>query len=65
MASNYYSRVIDAIRRQGFNLARQGKGAHEIWASSATGAKVCVPRKLRNRHTANAILKDAGCAERV
>ena len=34
-------------------------------ARDGEGNKVSIPRKLRNRHTANRILKDAGCKERV
>ena len=65
MASNYYRRVVDAIRKRGFTRIRQGKGSHEIWAHATRGTKLSVPAKLRSRHTANRILKDAGCDERV
>jgi predicted RNA binding protein YcfA (HicA-like mRNA interferase family) len=65
MPSNYYNQVVDAIRKQGFTRIRQGKGSHEIWARAGAGNKVSIPSKLRSRHTANRILKDAGCDERV
>lgn len=65
MPSNYYNRVVDAIRKQGFTRIRQSRGSHEIWARAATGTKVSIPRKIRSRHTANRILKDAGCDEKV
>ena len=65
MASNYYKQVVDAVRRQGFTRIRQGKGSHEIWARAGTEGKISIPAKLRSRHTANGILKDAGCSERV
>lgn len=65
MASNYHKRVVDAIRRRGFTRIRQGKGSHEIRAHAARGTKLSVPGKLKSRHTANRILKDAGCDERV
>ena len=64
MASNFYRQVVDAVRRQGYTRIRRGKGSHEIWAQSA-GNKISIPGKLRSRHTANRILKDAGCSERV
>ena len=65
MASNYYKQVVDAVRKQGFTRIRQGKGPHEIWAQATAGKKISIPMKLRSRHTANRILKDAGCGERV
>ena len=65
MPSHYYSQVVDAIRKHGFTRIRQGKGSHEIWSRAGAGNKVSIPRKLRSRHTANQILKDAGCDERV
>ena len=61
MATGYYRQIVKALRIQGFERVRQGKGSHEIWASTATGTKVTVPRDLRSRHTANGILRDAGC----
>ena len=65
MASNYYRQVADAVRKLGFARVRQGKGSHEIWAKAVTGKKVSIPRKLRSRHTANRILRDAGSDEKV
>ena len=65
MASNYYRQVVDAVRKQGFTRIRQGKGSHEIWAQATGGKKISIPGKLRSRHTANGMLKDAGCSERV
>ena len=56
MATGYYRQVVDALRIQGFGRVRQGKESHEIRASTATGAKVIVPRNLRSRHTAYGIL---------
>ena len=61
VATGYYSRVVETLRLQGFERVRQGKGSHEIRASIATGMKVTVPRNLRSHHTANGILRDAGC----
>ena len=40
---------------------RQAKGPHEIWASSASGIQIVVPKNLRSWHTANRILRDAEC----
>ena len=39
---------------------RQGKGDHEIWSSPITGIKFVVDNVIKSRHTANAVLKQAG-----
>ena len=41
-------------------LVRQGKGSHEIWHSPITGQNFPVPIGIPSRHTANAILRQAG-----
>jgi hypothetical protein len=40
--------------------ARPGKGDHEIWFSPHTGIRFPVDSKIKSRHTANAVLKQAG-----
>ena len=47
------------LRENGFNFFRRGKGDHEIWRHAATGVKVTVDGKIKSRHTANKIMKDA------
>ncbi len=39
---------------------RQGKGDHEIWFSPITERRFVVDSSLKSRHTANAVLKQAG-----
>jgi hypothetical protein len=41
-------------------LERQGKGDHEIWYSPITERRFVVDNALKSRHTANAVLKQAG-----
>jgi HicA toxin of bacterial toxin-antitoxin, len=41
-------------------LIRQGKGSHEIWYSPITEKNFPVPIGIPSRHTANAILRQAG-----
>jgi len=41
-------------------FVRQGKGDHEIWYSPITNIHFVVDQKIRSRHTANAVLKQAG-----
>jgi hypothetical protein len=39
---------------------RQGKGSHEIWHSPLTHRNFAVPLGIPSRHTASAILRQAG-----
>ncbi|MCX8086858.1 MAG: type II toxin-antitoxin system HicA family toxin [Rhodocyclaceae bacterium] len=47
----------------GCRFERQGKGDHEIWYSPHTGLRFPVDSKIKSRHTANAVLKQAGLAK--
>lgn len=44
----------------GWRKVRSPRGSHEIWAHAGSGEEVSVPAKIKSRHTANRILKDAG-----
>jgi predicted RNA binding protein YcfA (HicA-like mRNA interferase family) len=44
----------------GCSLVRQGKGDHEIWQSPVNNARFVVDNSILSRHTANAVLKQAG-----
>jgi predicted RNA binding protein YcfA (HicA-like mRNA interferase family) len=48
------------LRENGFEFLRRGKGDHEIWHHPSAGTKVTVDGKIKSRHTANKIMKDAG-----
>jgi hypothetical protein len=41
-------------------LERQGKGDHGIWYSPITERRFVVDSAIKSRHTANAVLKQAG-----
>jgi predicted RNA binding protein YcfA (HicA-like mRNA interferase family) len=58
--ADYYRDLIRVLRDGGYEFKREGRGDHEIWWNSATAVHVTVDRKLRSRHTANGILKEAG-----
>ena len=47
----------------GCRFVRTGKGDHEIWFSPHTGVHFPVDQKIKARHTANAVLKQAGLAK--
>jgi hypothetical protein len=41
-------------------FVRQGRGDHEIWQSPVNGRRFTVDNNIKSRHTANAVLKQAG-----
>jgi hypothetical protein len=49
----------DELGRGGCSFHRHGKGDHDIWITPE-GKRLIVPFKIKSRHTANGILKDAG-----
>ena len=44
----------------GCRFVRSGKGDHEIWHSPVTRLHFVVDNKIKSRHTANSVLKQAG-----
>ena len=62
--ADYAPDVKRALHAAGWQYDRPGKGDHEIWLNPATGKHVAVDSKIRSRHTANGILKQAGLPKR-
>lgn len=60
MAPQFDRALRDLLRAAGCVLVRQGKGSHEIWHSPITRRNFPVPVGIASRHTANAILRQAG-----
>lgn len=65
MVEGYTKRVRDILVAHGCVFVRQGKGDHEIWRSPHVERPVVVDGKMMSRHTANAILKQAGLSVRL
>ncbi|SEH23645.1 type II toxin-antitoxin system HicA family toxin [Rhizobium sp. NFR12] len=65
MVDGFYKTVCSIISELGYAYLTNAKGSHEKWQSKATGKIILVPRTLLSRHTANAILKDAGSDRRL
>ena len=61
--NGYYKQLIQVLKTHGFSHFRAGKGSHEIWSKGAVA--VSVPSNCASRHTANAILKDAGINQKI
>ncbi len=48
------------LTEHGFQFWRRGRGDHEIWRHPVSGVKVTVDGKIKSRHTADAVMKQAG-----
>lgn len=48
------------LSESGCHFKRQGKGDHEFWYSPISGLSFPVDNNIKSRHTANAVLKQAG-----
>jgi predicted RNA binding protein YcfA (HicA-like mRNA interferase family) len=60
MAPQFDRALRELLRAAGCKFVRQGKGSHEIWYSPVTRRNFAVPVGIPSRHTANAILRQAG-----
>lgn len=60
MPSGLYRAIVEILKANGCHFVRQGKGDHEIWYSPLSGRNFTVDQGCRSRHTANAVLKQAG-----
>lgn len=60
MAPQFDRPLRELLKAAGCAFVRQGKGSHEIWQSPITGQHFPVPIGIPSRHTANAILRQAG-----
>jgi len=58
--ADYAPAIRKILLQNGCNPARQGSGDHEIWYSPITNRHFPVDSKIKSRHTANGILKQAG-----
>jgi hypothetical protein len=62
--SDFAPELKRALREAGCHLHRQGRGDHEIWHSPVNGRRFVVDHEIKSRHTANAVLKQAGLPKR-
>lgn len=58
--SDYSRELKQYLQNEGCYFERQGKGDHEIWFSPITNIRFVVDNRIKSRHTANAVLKQAG-----
>jgi hypothetical protein len=60
MGSSFTPELIRLLIAAGCSFERSGKGDHDIWYSPITGQRFPVDSKIKSRHTANAVLRQAG-----
>jgi hypothetical protein len=60
MAPQFDRALRDLLREASCTFVRQGRGSHEIWHCPITKQNFPVPTNIPSRHTANAILRQAG-----
>lgn len=60
MGSNFAVPLKRVLHEAGCRFVRHGKGDHDIWYSPITKVRFVVDGKIFSRHTANAVLKQAG-----
>jgi hypothetical protein len=56
----YAKDVRETLAAHGCRFVRHDKGDHDIWESPINGHRFPVDHDITSRHTANAILKQAG-----
>jgi hypothetical protein len=60
MGQSFTPQLKKLLLEEGCYFERQGKGDHEIWYSPITEQCFVVDSSIESRHTANAVLKQAG-----
>ncbi|MCA2812430.1 MULTISPECIES: type II toxin-antitoxin system HicA family toxin [Microcystis] len=65
MATSLTTALKKLLSAAGCYFERQGKGDHEIWYSPLTERRFVVDNTIKSRHTANAVLKQAGQGNRT
>ena len=60
----YYGELRRLLEAAGCTLVRYGKGDHQIWYSPVSKTNVVVDGGVVSRHSANAMLKQAGLPKR-
>ena len=58
--AEYEKKVRKILKENGYSFLRQAKGDHEMWHNPILNKSVSVDGKIKSRHSANGILKEAG-----
>ncbi|MDX1998000.1 MAG: type II toxin-antitoxin system HicA family toxin [Thermoanaerobaculia bacterium] len=60
MGSSFTPELRRILQSAGCHFERPGKGDHEIWFSPISNRRFVLDGKILSRHTANAVLQQAG-----
>jgi hypothetical protein len=60
MGDNFAPELKRPLRGAGCSFERPGKSDHGIWYSPITEVRFTVDAKIKSRHTADGVLKQAG-----
>ena len=60
MGGSFTPEIIRLLREAGCQFVRHGRGDHDIWRAPVTGVHFVVDHAIKSRHTANAVLRQAG-----
>ncbi|MEL6353920.1 MAG: type II toxin-antitoxin system HicA family toxin [Cyanobacteria bacterium J06627_28] len=60
MAKSFTPALKKKLTEAGCRFVRSGKGDHEVWYSPLTERRFVVDQTIKSRHTANAVMKQAG-----
>ena len=64
--ATYERKVKNLLKAAGWVKIRQGRSSHEQWENAdRSGLVITVPSKIKSRHTANNILKQAGIDKKL
>jgi hypothetical protein len=58
--AEYEKKVREVLSRHDCHFLRRGKGDHDLWYSPINNHTFPVANKIKSRHTANEIMKQAG-----
>jgi hypothetical protein len=58
--AEYEKKVREVLRQNGYVFHHHGRGDHDIWFQESSSKKVTVDSKIKSRHMANQIMKEAG-----
>ena len=58
--AEYEKKVREVLSKYGCYFLRHGKGDHDVWHSPLLEHSFPVANKIKSRHTANEIMKQAG-----
>lgn len=64
MGASFTPELVRLLRDAGCRFVRHGKGDHDIWFSPVSGLHFPVDKTIKSRHTANAVLRQAGLHKR-